>query len=1150
MPVNSDSTSFVHLKVHSEFSLIDGLVRIGDLVATTQEQQLPAIALTDHCNLFGLVKMFKKSTAAQIKPIVGADLVLRDEQDELTTFTALCMNDRGYRNLTELISQAYLEGQFKDQPTVCWDWVVAKNEGLIILSGAKAGDIGQLLLHKKALEAKQRAERWSTIFPDRFYVELTRTSRENEENYLHQAVALALELELPVVATNDVRFINSDDFRAHEARVCIHDGYTLEDPKRPRNYSAEQYLKTPEQMAVLFEDIPEALQNTVEIAKRCNVKLHLGDNFLPNYPIPEGFTIDTFLRAESEKGLKEALAIYKSPNFSVEEYQERLDLELKVICDMGFPGYFLIVADFIQWAKNQGIPVGPGRGSGAGSLVAYVLKITELDPLEHELLFERFLNPERVSMPDFDIDFCMERRDEVIAYVADKYGRDAVSQIITYGTMAAKAVVRDVGRVLGLPYGFVDKIAKLIPFELGMTLEKALKQEEQLSTRYNEEEEVRNLINLAMRLEGVSRNAGKHAGGVLIAPSKLTDFTPIYCEPGGKSLVSQFDKDDVEAIGLVKFDFLGLRTLTIIDWAVQAINERLQKSGEPLVDITQIPLDDAKTFKLLKANATSAVFQLESRGMKDLIKRLQPDSFDDITALVALFRPGPLQSGMVDDFIDRKHGRQKVVYDHPDIALILKPTYGVILYQEQVMQIAQVLANYTLGGADILRRAMGKKKPEEMAKQRAIFLSGASDRGIDKHLANGIFDLMEKFAGYGFNKSHSAAYALIAYRTAWLKAHYPAEFMAAVLSSDMDNTDKVVGFLDECQRMNLVVNNPNINVGNFKFTVNEAGEIEYGLGAIKGAGEAALSLLFEDRSENGAYEDLFDLCKRLDTRKLNKRVLEALIKSGSLDSLEENRGALLASITKALKAAEQHARDIEQGQNDLFGGGDVGVTEKIDLVDVPRLLDSERLAYEKESLGHYISGHPLELAQQETQHFTTCKLNDLGHHVDKTVTVAGQIQALRILFTKSGRKMAALTLEDTTGRVECMVFAKVFEDVRERLVKDLVVVLKGEVGRDDFTGGYKIQVDALTDINSMRARLAKKLMIHVHGKEDVGQLLPQLSETLQNYRGGSTPVVISYQKESMQTELQLGEDWEVKLDDELIEVLNKLCGKGKAQVVY
>ncbi len=934
-------SSFVHLKVHSEYSIVDSVIRVDQLLQRIVDLKMPAVALTDEVNLFALIKFYREALNKGVKPIIGAELILA-EGEELFRFSVLCKNQIGFRHLIQLLSRAYVEGRQREHALIRWEWLMEAKKGLIILSGGQQGDVGQALLQNRNVLAEERLARWLKYFPDRFYLELQRTQRDQEEEYIHSAVTLALAYDVPVVATNDVRFLHQKDFEAHEARVCIHKGYLLDDPSRPRRYSNQQYLKSTEEMKILFFDIPEALENTLEIAKRCNVQVSLGEVFLPKFPVPDNRTEEDFFHEQAKRGLEERLGKSKINNI----YEERLEREIDVITKMGFAGYFLIVADFVTWAKKSDIPVGPGRGSGAGSLVAYSLGITELDPLEHELLFERFLNLERVSMPDFDIDFCMEGRDRVIDYVAECYGHDAVAQIITYGTMAARAVLRDVGRVLGLPYGYVDKIAKLVPFELGMTLKKAIDQEEILAKRYAEDDEIKNLIDLAMKLEGLARNAGKHAGGVVIAPTKLTDFVPLYSEPNSEPnndhVITQFDKDDVEAAGLIKFDFLGLRTLTIIKWAVQSVNAKRKTQNEPLLDISTIPLDDKKTYELLKSCATTAVFQLESRGMKDLIRRLQPDNFADIMALVALFRPGPLQSGMVDKFIACKHGEQSVHYLHPDLEPVLRSTYGVILYQEQVMQIAQVLAGYSLGAADVLRHAMGKKKSEEMAKQREVFIKGSTSRGLKADLANQIFDLIEKFSSYGFNKSHSAAYALIAYQTAWLKALYPAEFMAAVLSSDMDNTDKVVGFINECRDIGLELLPPSINRGQYSFTVNVNGQIEYGLGAIKGVGEAAVLHIVACREEEGEFKGLFDFCHRVDLRKVNRRVLEPLIKSGAMDVFGVPRASLMKSLNKALQSAEQKNRNAQVGQNDLFGNEPDAKQEK-NYENTSEWNDNERL---------------------------------------------------------------------------------------------------------------------------------------------------------------------------------------------------------------
>lgn len=1151
-------TSFIHLHVHSEFSLIDGVVRIKPLMKQLAAAGMPAVALTDQSNLFAAVKFYRAATAAGIKPIFGADLYIenKEEGDAPHRITALCQNQEGFHGLTELISKGYTEGQHHGKAVVQREWLFEKSAGLIILSGADKGDIGAALLAGKPEEAAQSLQQWMTHFPDCFYLEIQRTQRPHDNDVTLQSVRLAEQADCPIVATNDVCFIDSEDFDAHEARVCIHDGFGLSDERRPKRYSSEQYLKSEAQMQALFEDLPTALENTVEIAKRCNVHFDLGKNYLPNFPVPDGMSIEQYLQELSEQGLESRLKFIldsEADDYQAQRhpYFERLLIELEVINSMGFPGYFLIVADFIQWAKDNGVPVGPGRGSGAGSLVAYALGITDLDPLEYGLLFERFLNPERVSMPDFDIDFCMEGRDRVIEYVANYYGRESVSQIITFGTMAAKAVVRDVGRVLGHPYGFVDKIAKLIPFEIGITLDKALEQEEELQSRYDKEEEVRLLIDLARKLEGVTRNAGKHAGGVVIAPSKLTDFSPLFCEEGSTQIVTQYDKDDVEAVGLVKFDFLGLRTLTIIDWAIQTINEKRQKNNEPPIDISKIPTVDEPSFDLLKACQTTAVFQLESRGMKDLIKRLQPDCFEEIIALVALFRPGPLQSGMVDDFINRKHGLAKVEYPHPDLASILQPTYGIILYQEQVMQIAQVLANYTLGGADLLRRAMGKKKPEEMAKQRDIFTKGASDRGVDVETSTSIFDLIEKFAGYGFNKSHSAAYALVAYQTAWLKAHYPAAFMASVLSSDMDNTDKVVIFLDECKQMQLTVLTPNVNQSFYKFTVTDDDKILYGLGAIKGVGEAALELLIQEREANGAYQDLFDLCCRVDLRKVNRRVLEALIRAGAFDDLGPHRAALFVSLASALKNAEQHKANNLSGQNDLFAVMDENAqSTSADFVETKPWSQAQMLKGEKETLGIYLSGHPIDYYLKELQHITHGPLASLRASGDKSTIVAGYVVSVRKLLTKRGKKMAVISLEDHTGKIDVTLFSEVYETSVELLEKDNLLVVQGEASHDDFSGGIRVLADRIWTMTAAREQFAKRIQIRLQANDAFENQLTEIQQALASYRPGVCPICIDYHQSDGQALFVLGKQWRVEPRDACLEQLLDVLGEEDIELIY
>lgn len=1174
-------SDFVHLRVHTEYSLIDGIVRVKPLMGAIAAGGMPAVALTDEGNLFAMVKFYRAALAAGVKPIIGVDAWVRNDADESKPYrvTFLCMNDKGYRNLTALISLGYTDGQRLGRPYLSYDWIADHAEGLIALSGARQGDVGQALLADKPELVDQALAFWLEHFPNRYYLELQRTGRAHEEDYLHAAVGLAAQRGLPVVATNDVRFIKPDDFEVHEARVCITQGYVLNDSKRPRDYSEQQYCRSAEEMAELFSDMPEALANTVEIAKRCNVTLTLGENFLPQFPIPDGMTDAEFLAEESRKGLEERLPRLFPNGFSDEDrkpYDERLEIELSVINQMGFPGYFLIVADFIRWAKNNQIPVGPGRGSGAGSLVAYALKITDLDPLAYDLLFERFLNPERVSMPDFDIDFCMENRDKVIDYVADYYGREKVSQIITYGTMAAKAVVRDVGRVMGHGYGFVDRIAKMIPFEVGMTLEKAMTDAAELKEAYDNDEEVHTLLDMAMKLEGTARNAGKHAGGVVIAPTKLTDFSPLYCEEGGKGLVTQFDKDDVEAIGLVKFDFLGLRTLTIIDWAVQRINEIRKEQGEDELDLMAQPLDDAAAYQLMKDKQTTAVFQLESTGMKELMGKLQPDNFEDVVALVALFRPGPLGSGMADDFVNRKHGRAKIEYPHPDLEPILQPTYGTILYQEQVMQIAQVLAGYSLGGADLLRRAMGKKKKEVMDEQRDIFVKGSTERGVNQKQAEYIFDLMAEFANYGFNKSHSAAYALLSYQTAWLKVHYPAPFMAAVLSSDMDNTDKMIGLIDECKRMGLEILPPDLNESDYRFKALDEKQIRYGLGAIKGAGEAAINAMLSGREEHGPYKNMDDLSCRVDSGKVNKRVLEALVCAGCFDSIEANRARLLNWAPEALRLADQHHRSAAQGIDDLFGdllGSDEHNDAKVEMPKIPVWSDKERLLHERDSLGLFLTGHPFDDYVKATDGLVdgriaalTEQLLDEHRQFEATrtggdnsrysrpkvrmVQVAGFITKSNSRQWSNGGRAQAVELNDGTGTFEVMVPMELFEQTSHLLAKDEVVIVHGKARYEAYSQRGALTADQLMSVAQAQAQFATRLSMRLGSGRVVNGFMDELHEALMPCRNGSCEVVVVYQSGDVQADYRLSKEWNITPDERLMHRLAELIGQKNLKMRY
>ncbi|MCD6045350.1 MAG: polymerase alpha subunit [Gammaproteobacteria bacterium] len=1176
--------SFVHLNLHTDYSLKDGLCHLDALFDLCDEMGIPALALTDLNNLFAAIKFYTKALKKGIKPIIGCDIECYDaitDENKKTKLnpskqayhlTLLCQNNVGYRNLIQVVSSAYNRGQvILDKPGIARDWLKAHQEGLIALSGGIDGDVGQCILKKDRSAAKECILYWRSIFGDRYYLEVHKIGSADEEYYLKEVVQLAAELQVPLVATNKVRFLTAAQYEAHEARVCISEGSLLGDSNRTRRYTPQQYLRSDEEMQKLFAEFPSALNNSVEIAKRCNLHIVLGEYHLPHYPVPEGFSTESYLEHMAKTGLADRWAAITAFNENVLprlDYDERLERELAVINGMGYTGYFLIVADFINWAKNNDVPVGPGRGSGPGSLVAYCIGITDLDPLKYDLLFERFLNPERVSMPDFDVDFCMEGRDKVIDYVASRYGRHSVSQIITYGTMAAKAVVRDVGRVLGYPYGFVDTIAKLIPFELGITLEKALAQEEILRQRYEEEEDVRALIELALILEGSVRNAGKHAGGVVIAPSQISDFAPIYCEAGSDAWVTQYDKDDVEAVGLVKYDFLGLRTLTIIKWAVEAIHAQQRKKQETLLDIALIDLNDPVTFDLLQKCQTTAVFQLESRGMKDIVKRLKPDCFEDIIALVALFRPGPLQSGMVEDFINRKQGIAEVAYQHPDLLPVLKHTYGIILYQEQVMQIAQVLANYTLGGADLLRRAMGKKKPEEMAKQRQIFINGAKQRDIDEKLANAIFDLMEKFAGYGFNKSHSAAYALLAYQTAWLKAHYPAEFMAAVLTSELQDTDKLAGLIDECRQMGLSIIPPSIYSSVYAFKVNEDHAIEYGLGALKGVGEGAIEAILLARKEHGHFSSFYDFIASVDLKKVNKRVFETLINSGACDVFVEeipgvgpgpmsgvrpgsilnvgagsracpvrvaHRSILLASLPTALSLAEKKSLENSRKQGSLFALLDD--KPETAYVMAPAWNLRQRLQAEKNSFGFYFSGLPISAYRAELDYVFKTRIADLSS--GDYQKVAGWVLDVRVLMTKKEERMAIIKLVDETGQMDITVFPDLYQELRSIIQKDCLLVIEGDTNIDEWNGTLRMSARKLWGLEDFRQIHVKHIELALQDADCSAQKLQAIQTILAKHNQGSTAARISFSTFNATAQLALGESFQVNPSDALLDELGQ-----------
>jgi DNA polymerase-3 subunit alpha len=1147
--------SFVHLRVHTEYSLVDSLLRVDALVDAVADQRMPACAITDQGNVSALVKFYKPALSRGVKPIVGADVWVADspEDREPSRLTLLCQNGAGFKRLSSLLTKSAVQGPLAGRHVLLKSWLEpAALEGLIGLSGGQHGELGKALGAGRGTRGSQVLDYWQKLLPGRYYIELQRLGRAGEREYLARAVEAAAAHAVPVVATNDVCFLERSDYEAHETRVCIAQGVTLDDPSRARTYREEQYLRSPAEMAALFADLPEAVANTVEIAKRCSLEVDIGRVFLPDFVAEDRTPPRELLEQRAASGLEVRFAELKLAPDALPRYRERLAREIGVIGKMGFEGYFLIVADFISWARTNNIPVGPGRGSGVGSLVAYALGITNLDPLAHDLLFERFLNPERVSLPDFDIDFCIDGRDRVIDYVGRRYGRERVAQIATYGTMAARAVVRDVGRALGMPYGYVDRIAKLIPFEIGITLDKAIADDEELRKVYENDEEVRGLIDLAKRLEGLARNVGTHAGGVVIAPQPITEYMPLYADADG-ALLTQLDKDDLEAIGLIKFDFLGLKTLTIIDKAVAAINKERAGLGEPPLNVDALPVDDAKTYELLRQCRTTAVFQLESLGMRDLIKRLQPDRFDDLTAIVALFRPGPMQ--MADEFIARKHRAGATPdYLHPRLETTLKPTYGVILYQEQVMQIAQVLAGYSLGGADLLRRAMGKKKAEEMAQQRAVFLKGAMERGVEESRANHIFDQMETFAGYGFNKSHAAAYALIAYQTAWLKTHYPEAYMAAVLTADMDNTDRLVVLKDELKRMGIVLEPPDVNASVLPFTVAGPKRISYGLGALKGVGPSAVDAIVAERGAHGPYKSLVDLCRRVDLKMINRRVLEALVKSGGLDSLGANRATLMNGIANALQAAERSVHAQAAGQTMLFGGDERDDTLAHLTTPVREWSKRERLEGERESLGLYLTGHPFDDFAEHCKYFTNGAIakvlqglpsSALPYHVRKEAILAGVVVDVR----RRGNRVSII-LDDDTERIEVTMFDEVFAQAKHVIAKHAVLIAEGQLRYDDFINGWRLTAKRIRSADEAIEEYARRLTIRWPGDSMGPDLVRELQRILKPFTRGRCEVSIEYRKNDAEASLTLGEAWSVRVTRELRDQLTRLLGDDRYLIHY
>ncbi|HWJ95024.1 MAG TPA: DNA polymerase III subunit alpha [Telluria sp.] len=1163
------SPTFTHLRVHTEYSIVDGLVRLDDLVAAAAKDKQPALAVTDLANMFCMVRFYKAARGKGIKPVVGVDAWITndDNRDKPHRLLILAKNRTGYLQLCDLLSQAWLTNQYKGRAEIRVEWLEAlatsrstlepgvdQSNALIVLSGAHFGDIGQAIDNGDLEKAERAAQRWAAIFPNHFYIEIQRAGQPNQEAQVRQSVALASRLGLPVVATHPVQFLSKDEFIAHEARVCIAEGEMLANAKRVRRFNEEMCFKSQEEMAALFHDLPGALANSVEIAKRCNVEITLGKPQLPDFPTPDGMTIDDFLVAETKKGLEERLLqLFPDPEVLERErprYEARLQFENDTIIKMKFPGYFLIVAEFIQWGKNNGVPIGPGRGSGAGSLVAYALKITDLDPLKYNLLFERFLNPERVSMPDFDIDFCQEKRELVIQHVKDLYGRDAVSQIATFGTMAAKGAIRDVGRVLDFGYNFCDGISKLIPFKPGkqVSIAEAIEEEPLLKERLDNEEEVKQLLDLAQQVEGITRNIGMHAGGVLIAPGKLTDFCPLYTQSGDSGVVSQYDKDDVEAVGLVKFDFLGLTTLTILDRAVNYI--RALDPAEKDFDLAALPLNDKASYKLLTDAKTVAIFQLESRGMQGMLKDARPDRFEDIIALVALYRPGPMD--LIPDFCKRKHG-EKFDYPDPRTEGILSETYGIMVYQEQVMQMAQIIGGYSLGGADMLRRAMGKKKPEEMAQHRLIFREGAAKGGLTQEKADEIFDLMEKFAGYGFNKSHAAAYALLSYHTAYLKVHHTAAFMAANMSLAMEDTDKIKILVeDSIDVCGLTILPPDINESQFRFTPDgpppsvtgkRVTNIRYGLGGVKGSGENAINAIIAARQSGGKFKDLFDFCKRVDKKQINRRTIEALIRAGAMDCFGVDRAVLIASVPFAIEVADQAAASANQVS--LFGGDDSDLVAPPEYVKATPWTDRQKLAEEKVALGYYLSGHMFDAYEGEVRRFAKTKLSALEPSREPRM-MCGVITGVRTQMTQRG-KLLIITLDDKTAVVEVTVYNEVFEQHKNIFREDEFLLVVGKVSEDRFNGGLRITAEKVYDIAASRIQYGHKLEMDMACTINPAKL----AEVLQPYRQqDGLPVSLRIAPQGIPCTMQLGDDWRVAPADELRQALELQLGAKDVAVEY
>jgi len=1149
----TENLDFVHLHVHSEYSLVDGIIRVNELVDQTLKHGYHSVALTDLTNLFGLIEFYRSARMNGIKPIVGSEIRVAKDIDSISApLVLLAMNKQGYINLTKLVSKAFVEGQVNGEPVVLFNWLEEFSEGLIALSGGMEGHIGNSVLAGNDQLSESRIDFFMKIFGDNFFIEIQRTGKSNEQEYNASVLELAAKMNVPVVATNNVRFLNAvdpdispSDFEAHEARVCIQRGDILDDPRRPKNYTEEQFFRSKEEMIELFSDIPEALINTVKIASKCNIDLELGKFYLPDFEVPDEFSREDFLRKLSKEGLTKRIDdIKKSIDpYNVEEalYIERLDYELDMICKLDFAGYFLIVADFVNWAQKNEIPVGPGRGSGAGSIVAYALGITAIDPMKYDLLFERFLNPDRVSNPDFDIDFCIEGRDKVLEYVTNRYGKDSVAQISTRGTMAARAVLRDVVRVLGKPYGFGDRLAKAIPDVLGISLEEAYK-EKQFKETIDESDESREVFDMALKLEGLSRSVGTHAAGVVIAPTALTDFTPLFLDPDKGTVASQFDMGDVESAGLVKFDFLGLKTLTVIDQSVRRINSKVSNKKDE-IDIENLSLRDPQTFELLQRGETTGIFQLESRGMRDYLKQLIPNDFEDIVSMNALYRPGALGMNMVDSYINRKHGKEEVTYGHESVKKILSTTYGVIVYQEQVMQIAQELSGFSLGQADILRRAMGKKKKEEMESLRSTFVEGAIKKNVNERYAANLFDQIEQFAGYGFNRSHSVGYALIAYQTAWLKAHYPAEFMSSILSCDLGNTDNIQLFVDDCKNIGLTVLRPDINLSSYRFEDLDSKTILYGLGAIKGIGESLVDQIVSER-EDGKFEDMYDFCMRVGFNKINKRILTALIGSGAMDCLGE-RESLFKRIDSCLKNAEQASERNKSNIKDLFGED---VMEPIE-DEINDEIDFDSVSAEWNALGYYLDSHPLENKKREVRNMCGFFISELQSETH-TQRIAGCLMQFNVRQGKRGR-FAFATLDDGSGKIEVSIWADVFEKYRNLLKKGQVLIVEGIIEKDDYSDSmrHKMIAEKILTFDQARYEYIKNIKIDIEDDiEQTKEIVRSLKEIATSNEGNT--VLISYKGNSAKADIILPDNFSVKLDDAVIKTLDKRFGAENVEFVY